>query len=136
MTTTQMNQPPLSPPSDPETSKPATISLDSSIRTTPIHPLLPNVRVPGEPLDTHNYHPVTCVAIDTDEVAPQIAQLRRQYPTREAALKAQEQAASEAREKIEMVERKREEVQEKVDKKVQERDTEMKVLSKYGEVKG
>lgn len=37
--------------------------------------------------------------------------------------------------KIDLVERKRGEIREKVDKKVQERDTEMKVLEKFKEVR-
>lgn len=105
------------------------------MRTTPIHPHLPNIRVPGDPLPPHSYDPVSCVAIDPEGVRAQLEQLRREYPTREAALKAQEQAAREAKATIELVEKKREEIREKIDKKVKERDTELKVLSKYREVR-
>lgn len=128
-----MDQPPLSPPSEP--TKP--IPLDSPIRTSALHDLLPEIRVPGAPLPTHKYHPVTCetIDVDADEIRSQLEQLRREYPTREAALKAQQQAAKEAREKIDQTERKREEIKEAVDNKVKERDLELKVLSKYREVK-
>lgn len=128
-----MNQPPLSPPSEP--TKP--IPLDSPVRTTAVHDLLPDIRVPGAPLPTHKYHPVTCevIDVDSDVIRQQLEQLRRECPTREAALKAQEQAAKEARDKIDAAERKREGIREAVDKKVKERDLELKVLSKYREVK-
>lgn len=134
-----MNQPPLSPPSDPDTTAITTtnplVPLDSPLRKTPIHHLLPDIRVPDDPLPPDSYDPITCVPIDIDSVRPQLDQLRREYPTQEAALKGQEQAAKEAKAKIELVERKRGEIREKVDKKVQERDTEMKVLEKFKEVR-
>lgn len=138
-----MNKPPLSPPSEPTppaattTSTAEPIPLDSPIRTTPIHQLLPEIRIPGGPLPPHKYHPVTCETIDmeNDETRSQLERLRRQYTTPEAALKAQEQAVREAKAKITAVERKRAEVQEAIDKKVKERDLELKVLEKYREVK-
>lgn len=65
----------------------------------------------------------------------ELERLRQEYPSRAAALRAQEQAAKEAREKIETAERKREQVQKAIDKKVKEWNTELKVLSKYQEVK-
>lgn len=132
-----MNQPPPSPPSDagPAANPVVPVPLDSPTRTTPIHPALPDVRVPGDPLPPHSYDPVSCGAIDFDEVRPQLDQLRREYPTREAVLRAQDEAAKEAKAKIELVEKKRGEIREKIDKKVKERDTEMKVLSKYREVR-
>lgn len=65
----------------------------------------------------------------------QLEQLRQEYTTPEAAHKAQEQTAKEARRRLEELQRKREEVQRAMDKKVMERDTELKVLSKYQQVK-
>jgi hypothetical protein len=111
------------------------IPLDSPLRTTPIHPLLPEVRVPGEPLPSHRYHPVTCTPIESEAIGARIEQLSQEFPSREAALKAQEQAAKEVKQKLEDAERKREDVQKAMDKKIKERNTEMKVLSKYQEVK-
>ncbi|KAI9045724.1 uncharacterized protein KD926_007025 [Aspergillus affinis] len=131
-----MDRPPLSPPSE-STPSPTTkpVPLDSTIRTTPIHPLLPGVRLPSEPLPLYKYHPVTCTPIDPEEYRAQLDELRQEFPTPEATLKAQEEAAQEVKQKIEEAERKREDVQKAMDKKVKERNTELKVLSKYQEVK-
>lgn len=131
-----MDRSPLSPPSE-STPSPSTkpVPLDSTIRTTPIHSLLPDVRVPSEPLPLYKYHPVTCAPIDPEEHRAQLEELRREYPTPEAALKAQEEAAREVKQRMEEAERKREDVQKAMDKKIKERNTELKVLSKYQEVK-
>ncbi|RJE19259.1 hypothetical protein PHISCL_08409 [Aspergillus sclerotialis] len=73
--------------------------------------------------------------MENDETRSQLEHLRRQYPSPEAALKAQEQAVREVKAKIAAVEKKRAEIQEAIDKKVKERDLELKVLEKYREVK-
>ena len=131
------------------------IPLDSPLRTTPIHPLLPDIRVPGskkpqdkdnqetkeqneKPLKPHHHHPMTCAPIPLDndtEEKQQLDALRREYPSPEDALKEQEQVTREAKRRIEAATKKHEEVQKAMDKKVKERNTEMKVLSKYQEVK-
>ncbi|KAI9931876.1 hypothetical protein ASPWEDRAFT_169285 [Aspergillus wentii DTO 134E9] len=137
------HQLPLSPPSEPTpapaapSTKDLPVPLDSPIRTTPIHSTLPDLRVPNDPLPPHKYHPVTCVPIDssTPEISTHLEQLREEYPSPEAALKAQEDVAKEVKQKMEDAEKKREEVQRAMDKKVKERNTEMKVLSKFQEVK-
>lgn len=132
-----MDQSLLSPPSEPTpspTTKP-TVPLDSPIRTTPIHSLLPDVRVPSEPLPLYKYHPVTCAPLDPEEYRAQLDELRQEFPTPEAALKAQEEVAREVKLKMEEAERKREDVQKAMDKKIKERNTELKVLSKYQKVK-
>ncbi|RLL96624.1 hypothetical protein CFD26_100746 [Aspergillus turcosus] len=139
-----MNQQPLSPPAEPDqistTTLPsnAPVPLDSPLRTTPIHPSLPDIRVPSSPLKPHQYDPVTCTPInlEADTIRSQLNHLRAEYPSPSAALKAQEQVAKEAKRKIEEAEKKREEVQKAMDKKVKERNTEMKVLSKYQKVRG
>ncbi|PWY72414.1 hypothetical protein BO70DRAFT_118530 [Aspergillus heteromorphus CBS 117.55] len=129
------HQLPLSPPSEPIPSPTALpVPLDSLLRTKPIHDLLSEIRVPGE-LPPHKYHPVTCVPIGEDDVRAQIDQLRQEFSSPEAALKEQEQVAKEVKQKLEDAEKKREEVQKAMDKKIKERNTEMKVLSKYQEVK-
>ncbi|RHZ58118.1 hypothetical protein CDV55_105840 [Aspergillus turcosus] len=139
-----MNQQPLSPPAEPDqistTNLPsnAPVPLDSPLRTTPIHPSLPDIRVPSSPLKPHQYDPVTCTPIDleAEPIRSQLDHLRAEHPSSSAALKAQEQVAKEAKRKIEEAEKKREEVQKAMDKKVKERNTEMKVLSKYQKVRG
>lgn len=131
-----MDQPPLSPPSEPTSSPPANpIALDSPLRTTPIHALLPEVRVPREPLPSYRYNPVTCAPLEGEDVRAQIEQLRQEFTSPDEIAKVQEQVAKEVKQKMEDAERKREEVQKAMDKKIKERNTEMKVLSKYQNVK-
>lgn len=142
------DNPPLSPPSEKSsTTTPAshvptatttTVPLDSPIRTTPIHPLVPEIRVPGEPLQAHQYNPVTCAPIDFEaagEVRNQLEELRRGFRTPAAALKEQEQAAKELKRRMEEVQTQRDRVQKDLDKKMKEMDTELKVLTKYQQVK-
>lgn len=119
----------------PQSESTSTVPLDSPIRTTAIHPDLPEIQVPGGPLTGYNYHPLSCQPLDDDDLRAELEQLRQEFPTKEAALRAQEQAAKEAKRKIEEAEKKREQVQKAIDKKAKERDTEMKILSKYQEVK-
>ncbi|KAL2822510.1 hypothetical protein BJX63DRAFT_427076 [Aspergillus granulosus] len=126
-----MDQLPPSPPSEPSSSPNTTpIPLDSLTRTAPIHELLPDIRLPSD-LPTYRYDPVTCAPIDTEDMQTQLEQLRKEFSTPYAALKAQEQTARELKQKLEDAERKREEVQKTMDKKIKERNTELKVLSKY-----
>lgn len=88
-------------------------------------------------LSSHQYHPVTCQAIDIDtpQFRSQLLRLRREYPSTAAALKAQEETVRKVKAMMEEATRKRAKVQKALDKKVKERDMELKVLSKYQEVK-
>ncbi|KAL2826864.1 hypothetical protein BDW59DRAFT_160749 [Aspergillus cavernicola] len=127
-----MDQLPLSPPSEPAYSPPpALVPLDFPTRTTPIHELLPEIRLPSEPLPTYRYNPVTCASINAEDVRAELEQLRREFTSPAAALKAQEQTVTELKQKLEDADKKREEVQRAMDKKIKERNTELKVLSKY-----
>ncbi|KAL4871547.1 hypothetical protein BDV12DRAFT_194312 [Aspergillus spectabilis] len=127
-----MDQLPLSPPSEPGSSTESTPApLDSPLRTTPIHELLPDIRIPSDPLPTYRYNPVTCASIEPEDVRSELEQLRKEFPTPGEALRAQEQAARELKQKLEDAEKKREDVQRAMDKKIKERNTELKVLSKY-----
>lgn len=121
----------LSPPSE----LVSIVPLDSPIRTTAIHPDLPEVQVPGGPLPIYSYHPISCQPIEDQDFRAELEQLRQDFPSKEAALRAQEQAAKEAKRKIEEAEKKREQVQKEIDKKIKELDMEMKIASKYREVK-
>jgi regulator of protease activity HflC (stomatin/prohibitin superfamily) len=120
-----------SPPSESASAVP----LDSSIRTTPIHPDLTEIQVPGEPLPVYRYHPITCQPIEEQDVRAELEKLRQEFPSKETALRAQEQAAKEVKRILEEAEKKKGQIQRAMDKKTKERDTEMKVLSKYQEVK-
>ncbi|KAL5337645.1 hypothetical protein BJX70DRAFT_399463 [Aspergillus crustosus] len=126
-----MDQLPLSPPSEPRSSTEATVPLDSPLRTAPVHELLPDIRVPSDPLPTYRYNPVTCAVIEHEDVRSELEHLRKDFATPEAALRAQEQAARGLKQRLEDAEKKREDVQRAMDKKIKERNTEMKVLSKY-----
>lgn len=127
-----------SPPSEPDGPAPSQepVSLTSEIRTTPIHPLLPEIRVPSDDRrPSSQYHPVTCQPLNVEELDDQIRQLRKMYPSKTAVLRAREDIAKEIRQRLEEAERKRSEVQKLLDKKVKEWDMEYKVLSKYQEMK-
>ncbi|KAL4974457.1 hypothetical protein BDW66DRAFT_139866 [Aspergillus desertorum] len=134
-----MDQLPPSPPAEPSPSiNSGPVPLDSPIRTTPIHELLPDIRIPSSPLPPHRYDPITCAPIDADDerVCSELVRLRKDFPTPEAALKAQEQAVRELKQKLDDAEKKREEVQRAMDKKIKERNTELKVLEKFQDGKG
>ncbi|KAL4752298.1 hypothetical protein BDW72DRAFT_70536 [Aspergillus terricola var. indicus] len=134
-----MDQLPLSPPAESASSADAgRVPLDSPIRTTPIHRLLPDIRVPSSPLQPHRYSPITCAPIDAEDkgVRSELDQLRKDFPTPDAALQAQEEAARELRQRLDDAEKKREEVQRAMDKKIKERNTELKVLEKFQDGKG
>ncbi|KAJ5351106.1 hypothetical protein N7452_000080 [Penicillium brevicompactum] len=128
-----MVKPESSPPTlTAETSSPS-VPLDSSLRATPIHPDLAEIKVPGGPLPSYNYHPVTCEPIKPQDYPDELGQLQQEFTSKDAVLRAQERAAKEVQEIIENAQRKREDVQRAMDKKVKERDTEMKVVSKFQE---
>jgi hypothetical protein len=126
-----MNRLPLSPPSEP-ISPPSTdtVPLSSSVRTTPIHAALPDIRVPSESLPSHRYHPVTCTPLDVLEVRSQVQELCKEYPTSVAARKAQEAAALEVKQRLIDAERKKEDIQKTMKRKTEEREMERKVFSK------
>ena len=107
-----------------------TVSLDSPLRTTPIHKLLPDVRVPSDPLPSHRYHPVTCAPLDVVEFQAELQQLRKQYTTSIAARKAQEEAAKEVKKRIEESKEKTEQIQKTMQRKTEEREMERKVFLK------
>lgn len=126
-----------SPPSEEENARPQSrafdpVPLNSSIRTTPIHSQLPEIRVPqnGTVPSTH-YHPVTCEPLNIEELQPQLQHLRKEYPSVTAMLKAQEDAVKEIRQKLEEKDKKRDEVQKALDLKAKEWDMEYKILTKY-----
>ena len=126
-----------SPPSEEEAAGPQprafeAVPLDSSKRTTPIHPQLPEIRVPQNgPAPSTHYHPVTCEPLNVEEIQAQLQQLRKEHPSTTAMLKAREEAVKEIRQKLEEKEKKRDEVQKALDKKAKEWDVEYKILSKY-----
>ncbi|OKL60365.1 hypothetical protein UA08_04171 [Talaromyces atroroseus] len=137
-----------SPPSEEENTKPHAhsraandaVPLTSHIRTRPIHPQLPEIRVPGDerregadalPLPSTHYHPVTCEPLNIQDIQPQLQNLRKEYPSMTAVAKAQEDTVKEIKQKMEEKERKRDEIQKALDKKAKEWEVEYKILSKY-----
>ncbi|PGH17351.1 hypothetical protein AJ79_01235 [Helicocarpus griseus UAMH5409] len=131
-----MSQLPPSPTSEPRSpegqSQPTAepVPLDSAVRTTPIHPLLEEIRVPSEPLPSHHYHPVTCTPLDTAEIRSQLQSLRKEYSTSVAAVKGQEEMAKEVKRRMAEAEEKRDNLQKLMKRKTEERDTERRVFEK------
>ncbi|KAF3491661.1 uncharacterized protein GIQ15_01178 [Arthroderma uncinatum] len=124
---------PLSPPPEPKISNSnmnEAVDLDSPLRTTPIHPLLPDIRVPSDPLPSHRYHPVTCAPLDIVELQADLQQLRKEYTTSVAARKAQEEAAKKVKRRIEEAKEKTEHIQKIMQRKTEEREMERKVFLK------
>lgn len=127
----------LSPPSEEDGHRPLAqstdpVPLDSSVRTTSIHPELPTIRVPGsDEVPSCRYDPVTCEPMNIEELRAKLQQLRKEHPSTTAVLKAQEDAAKEIKQRMEEADRKRNEIQKVLDKKMKEWEMEYKVLSKY-----
>lgn len=105
------------------------------MRANPIHFDLPEIKVPDGDLPSYRYHPATCKPMETRDYQSELIKLEREYQSREAASRAQDEIAKEVRAKIQSLQQKREEVQKAIDKKIKERNTEMKVVSKFYEVK-
>ena len=126
-----------SPPSEEENLRPQSrdfdpVPLDSPIRTTPIHPQLPEILVPeNNTIPSTHYHPVTCEPLNIEEIQPQLQHLRKEHPSITAMRKAREDAVKEIRQKLEVKGKKRDEVQKKLDTKAKEWDMEYRVISKY-----
>lgn len=126
-----------SPPSEEENARPRSravdpVPLNSSIRTTPIHSQLPEIRVPqNSTIPSTHYHPVTCEPLNIQEIQPQLQHLRKEHPSITAMRKAREDAVKEIRQKLEEKDKKRDEVQKKLDTKAKEWDMEYRVISKY-----
>ncbi|WEW55308.1 hypothetical protein PRK78_000737 [Emydomyces testavorans] len=125
-----MSQLPPSPPPEPRADSQEPVPLTAATRTTPIHELLPNIRVPSEPLPPHRYHPVTCAPLDVVELRSELQQLRKECTTPVAALKMQKEVAKEAKRRIEEAEAKMDSIQKQMKRKMEERDMERKVFSK------
>lgn len=125
-----MSQLPPSPPPEPRPESPQPVPLSAPIRTTPIHGLLPDIRVPSEPLPPHRYHPVTCTPIDSVQHKSQLQQLQKEYPTAQAAAKAQSELAKDVIQRIEESKAKTDSIQKQMKRKKEERDTERRVFSK------
>ncbi|KAG5296925.1 hypothetical protein I7I48_05898 [Histoplasma ohiense] len=131
-----MSRLPPSPPPEPalpegqssHSSEP--VPLDAEIRTTPIHHLLPEIRVPSDPLPAHRYHPITCTPLDAVEYRAQLQSLRKEYSTSVAAVKGQEEMAREIRRRMKEAEEKRENLHKLMKRKTEERETERRVFQK------
>ncbi|KMU79571.1 hypothetical protein CISG_01989 [Coccidioides immitis RMSCC 3703] len=119
-----------SPPPEPRLEPQQPVPLTASVRITPIHELLPDIRVPAEPLPPHRYHPVTCAPLDVVELSLELQQLRKEHTTPVAALKAQRELAKEVKRRMEQTEAKMDSIQKQMKRKTEERDTERRVFSK------
>ena len=133
-----MSHLPPSPPSEPSPPplEAEHVPLDSSIRTCPIHALLPDIRVPSDPLPPCRYHPVTCAPLDVVKIRSELQQLRKEYPTPTAILKAQDEAAKQVKQRMKAAAEKSDYIQKIMKTKTDERDMERRVFSKIKKGEG
>ena len=126
--------PPVSPAKSPSsTSTAKVVALDSPLRQVPIHSDLPGIRVPAGDTKPQQYHPVTCELLSAEDFQQhKLRQLRKQFPTPEAALKAQADTIREVKERMS----EREEIAKDIDRQMAEmeklRGVERKVYMKQG----
>lgn len=109
------------------------IPLDSKSRVRPIHPDIPDIKVPDGDLPSCRYHPVTCEPFTDDDLQHhKIQALQHQYSTPEAALNAQQEAVMELKQRLEESERKIREIDREMKMKEEMRQVERKVYQKQG----
>ena len=131
-----MSQLPPSPPSESGSPPPERqpianpVPLDDPSRTTPIHDLLPSIRVPSGHHPAYQYHPATCAPLNAVEISGDLLQLRKECSTSVAATKARDETAKEVRRRMEEAEAKADRIQKLMKRKTEERDTERKVFAK------
>ena len=124
------------------------ISLSSPSRTRPIHPLLPEIKVPSgtlitanttspplskpEPIPTSHYHPSSCEPLTAEELAHhKFHNLHSQYASDpQGARVALEGAVAEARLRIDESERRRKDIEREMEEKEKTRDFERRIFMK------
>ena len=112
---------------------PTVIPLDSVSRQTPIHPALPEIKLPNGDYKPYQYHPVTCELLASEDlVHHKLQQLQKQYPTSEAALQAQQEAIKEVKQRLRESEQKTREIDRDMEVKEKMREVERKVYQKQG----
>ncbi len=134
MTVIMTSETPLSPTKSYKCgSSTKVVPLDSEIRQVAIHPELPEVKVPGANLRLYQYHPVSCEFLSSDDFQHhKLPQLQKQYPTPEAALKAQAEAVKEAKDRMAEAERKTREINQQMEEMEKTREIERKIYMKQG----
>lgn len=106
------------------------VPLNDPLRTTPIHPNLPDIKLPSSPHKIYQYHPVSCEPLTSHDLhAQKLQQLRKQYPTAEEARKAQEEAATDVKKRMEETEQKRREIDAELEKLERTHKLEMRVIN-------
>jgi hypothetical protein len=109
------------------------VPLDAPLRQVAIHTDLPQVKVPNTDLKSHQYHPVSCEPFSADDLQHhKLSQLQKQYPTPEAALKAQAEAIKEVKDRMAEAEKKTREINQEMVEKEKERELERKIYMKQG----
>lgn len=147
MTPQPHNHPPLSP----HTTKPKQqqqqqianvdptliIPLDSPSRTSPIHPLLPTIKIRDSSLSSSRSgalsaeNPLTLTPWTPDDLKHHnYAHLRAQYPSPNAAAAAREEAVLELKNRLEESERRTRELEREMEEKEKTREIERKVWMK------
>lgn len=119
------------------------IPLNSPSRTRPIHPLLPDIKVPAsispplssglksdtaDQIPAFHYHPITCEPFTAEDLAYHKFQaLQQQYSTPEAAEQALQESIKEVKERIEENQKKRREIEKEIEMKEKTRELERKL---------
>lgn len=122
---------PASPSKSPKPVLDKVVPLDSPIRRVAIHPDLPEIKVPDGNLPYH-YHPVSCEPFSSEDLQDKLPQLRKQYPTPAAALKAQKEAIEEVKDMLDETEKKRREINQLMEEMEKTRGIERKIFLKQG----
>lgn len=116
-----------------------TIPLESSLRTDPIHPSLPDIKISNgisanddtAPVPATTLNPLTLKPLTVEELTHyNFETLHAQYSTPEAARKAREDAAAELRSRMLENERRSKEVEREMEEKEKTREIERKVYMK------
>ena len=115
----------------------ASLPLESALRQRPIHPDLPQVRVPTGNLKTCQYHPITGEPFTADDLQhPLLREMLDKYSTAEAALKAQQDAVRDVIRRMEESEQRSREIDKDMEQKEKTREIERKIFQKQGKVRG
>jgi hypothetical protein len=109
------------------------VPLDSPVRQVPIHQDLPEVKVPSGDLKPHQYHPVTCEPLSSEDLQHyKLLQLQKEYTSPDAASKAQAEAIKEVKDRMTEAAKKTREINQQMEEMEKTREIERKIYMKQG----
>jgi hypothetical protein len=109
------------------------VALDSAVRQVPIHPDLPDVRVPSGNLKPHQYHPVSCEPLSPEDLQHhKLLQLQKQYISPDAVTRAQAEAIQEVKDRMAEAAKKTREINQQMEEMEKTREIERKIYMKQG----